>query len=115
MLVAVPWLPTGLTIVQSLSLARQISMWSNTWSLSIEVACHAGSACAVMDVLLKQGGEQGCSLTTTDNDGNTAWHAAAEGGHIEAVQRLLQAGAPLESPNTAACTALHIAARSGMH
>lgn len=66
-----------------------------------------------MDVLLEQGGEQGCSLASTDNDGNTAWHAAAEGGHLEAVQRLLQAGAELESTNAAACTALHIAARSG--
>lgn len=74
---------------------------------------YAGSACAVMDVLLKQEGKQACSLDTVDNDGNTAWHAAAEGGHLEAVQRLLQAGAQLESINAVACTALHIAARSG--
>ena len=66
-----------------------------------------------MDVLLEQGGEQGCSLGTTDNEGNTAWHTAAEGGHLEAVQRLLQAGSQLESTNAAECTALHIAARSG--
>ena len=76
--------------------------------------CIAGSACDVMKhVLLRQGGEQGCSFATTDNDGNTAWHAAAEGGHMEAVACLLQAKAEIESTNAAGCTALHIAARSG--
>lgn len=49
----------------------------------------------------------------TDNEGNTAWHVAAEGGHIKAVQCLLKEGAQLESTNHAGCTALHIAARSG--
>ena len=78
------------------------------------VRCVAGSACDVMNhVLLRQGGEQGCSLAVTDNDGNTAWHAAAEGGHMEAVECLLQAKAQIESANAAGCTALHIAARSG--
>ncbi len=49
----------------------------------------------------------------TDNDGNTAWHVAAEGGHLEAVQCLLKEGASMESTNAAGCTALHIAARCG--
>ena len=73
----------------------------------------AGGACAAIDYLLTPDSEQGCSLEVTDNDGNTAWHVAAEGGHIEAVQCLLKEGSPLESTNAAGCTALHIAARSG--
>lgn len=73
----------------------------------------AGGACAAIDYLLTPDSEQGCSLEVTDNDGNTAWHVAAEGGHIEAVQCLLREGASLESTNAAGCTALHIAARSG--
>ena len=73
----------------------------------------AGGACAAIEFLLTPDSEQGCSLEVTDNDGNTAWHVAAEGGHIKAVQTLLKEGADLESTNDAGCTALHIAARSG--
>ncbi|KAL0029838.1 hypothetical protein WJX77_003070 [Trebouxia sp. C0004] len=72
-----------------------------------------GGACAAIDYLLTPDSEQGCSLEVTDNDGNTAWHVAAEGGHLEAVQCLLKEGASLESTNAAGCTALHIAARCG--
>jgi len=75
--------------------------------------CGTGGACAAIDYLLTPDSEQGCSLEVTDNDGNTAWHVAAEGGHLEAVQCLLKEGASLESTNAAGCTALHIAARCG--
>lgn len=73
----------------------------------------AGGACDAIEFLLTPDSEQGCSLDVTDNEGNTAWHVAAEGGHIKAVQCLLKEGAQLESTNHAGCTALHIAARSG--
>jgi len=75
--------------------------------------CGTGGACAAIDYLLTPDSEQGCSLEVTDNDGNTAWHVAAEGGHLEAVQCLLKEGASMESTNAAGCTALHIAARCG--
>lgn len=81
----------------------------------VENCCGcAGGACDAIEFLLTPDSEQGCSLDVTDNDGNTAWHVAAEGGHIDAVQCLLKEGAQLESTNDAGCTALHIAARSGM-
>ena len=73
----------------------------------------AGGACDAIKFLLTPDSEQGCSLDVTDNEGNTAWHVAAEGGHIKAVQCLLKEGAQLDSTNHAGCTALHIAARSG--
>ena len=76
-------------------------------------ADDAGGACDAIEFLLTPDSEQGCSLDVTDNEGNTAWHVSAEGGHIKAVQCLLKEGAQLESTNDAGCTALHIAARSG--
>ena len=54
------------------------------------VACTAGSACPVMDVLLEQGGKQGCSLGTTDSEGSTAWHKPAEVQHLMALWHALQ-------------------------
>ena len=77
------------------------------------LTCGTGGACAAIDYLVTPDSEQGCSLDVTDNDGNTAWHVAAEGGHLEAVQCLLKEGASMESTNAAGCTALHIAARCG--
>ena len=78
-------------------------------------ACGTGGACAAIDYLVTPDSEQGCSLDVTDNDGNTAWHVAAEGGHLEAVQCLLKEGASMESTNAAGCTALHVAARCGQN
>jgi len=66
--------------------------------------CGTGGACAAIDYLLTPDSEQGCSLEVTDNDGNTAWHVAAEGGHLEAVQCLLKEGASMESTNAAGCS-----------
>ena len=38
----------------------------------------AGLACPVMNVLLEQKVEQGCSPVLTNNEGNTAWHTDSE-------------------------------------
>lgn len=49
-----------------------------------------------------------------DSDGNTQLHlCAGDGGSGELAIELLNIGTPIESQNSAGCTALHVAAKSG--
>lgn len=55
----------------------------------------------------------GCDLSHADNEGNTAWHAAAQSSSVAVLRKLLDYGCPLSATNNLKCTALHYAARSG--
>ncbi|KAK7225425.1 hypothetical protein V2G26_013428 [Clonostachys chloroleuca] len=52
-------------------------------------------------------------LNQKDDDGNTALHLATENGHINAIHKLLCAGAEVDHCDDKYHTALHIAARRG--
>ena len=56
----------------------------------------------------------GCEVSAADNEGNTAWHAAAQSSNVAVLRKLLERGCSSESTNNLNCTALHYAARSGV-
>ena len=56
----------------------------------------------------------GCEVSHADNEGNTAWHAAAQSSNVAVLRKLLKRGCSSESTNNLNCTALHYAARSGV-
>jgi hypothetical protein len=60
--------------------------------------------------------QRGCvpDVNIADKCGSTALHTAAAGGHLAAVQLLLQAGAAVDARATANATALHCAAAAGL-
>jgi ankyrin repeat protein len=67
---------------------------------------------AVLQLLL----QRGCipNVNVADKCGSTALHTAAAGGHLAAVQLLLQAGAAVDACASANATALHCAAAAGL-
>ena len=57
----------------------------------------------------------GCDARAADQEGSTAWHAAAQGSEVATMQTLLAEGCDIASTNAAGCTALHFAAYAGKH
>jgi hypothetical protein len=65
----------------------------------------AGGYDEIVEMLLeKAGGEGGKGLNAPDEDGDTPLHAAARGGHLSTVLRLLKAGANTSAVNEKGCT-----------
>lgn len=72
----------------------------------------AGAIGAVLGALAGHGGLTAChdALAAIGRDGSTPLHAAASSGNSQAVEVLVEAGAPLEAKNTTGSTPLYRAA-----
>ena len=57
--------------------------------------------------------ELGCQLEDTDQEGSSAWHAAAEGGNFANIKMMAEMGIDIQKGNRPGCTALSFAARAG--
>jgi hypothetical protein len=73
--------------------------------IGLHSAASAGDA-VQLRLLLKQG-----TNIDTFRDGNTALHCAADGGHLECVRTLVEAGADVGLPNARGETAFDLAGR----
>lgn len=100
--------------------AASLGMMSNTYEANhyadeLRQAARSGDAHAV-DMLLADaaahgGGSKVEVLGAADpHSGNTALHMAAANGHVDALRRLVVAGAPLDKRNDAGSTPLHYCA-----
>ncbi len=86
-------------------------------SAAFRLSARTGEVAAVSDCIQRARDQSGVVLSellssSDDLSGNTALHYAAANGHIDVVGALLEAGAPLESTNSAGSTPLHYCSAS---
>jgi ankyrin repeat protein len=77
--------------------------------VSLHKAAWTGNIGAVERIL----GRRGTLVDKKDESGDTALHCAASRGHHEIVEKLLKAGAAINTASSTQWTALHKAARNG--
>lgn len=87
-------------------------------SEELRYAARAGDASAIEALLADAAAHCGRSVAALlrapdPQSGNTALHMAAANGHVETLQRLVHAGAPLNARNAAGSVPLHYCAAGG--
>lgn len=84
--------------------------------LILHKAIKAKSSSALADAVgAVTSGSVNLTFEVSDHDGETALHLAVSLGYTEGVERLIKAGAALNSQNNARKTPLHVAVLSGDH
>lgn len=105
-------------LLAALPLAMSNTHEADHHSEKLLYAARAGDGQAIEGLLADAatygGGSAAALLGASDpHSGNTALHMAAANGHVETLQRLVRAGAPLDARNAAGSVPLHYCAAGG--